>query len=562
MALSGSTTWDVQSTSQNIKIKLDWTATQNIANNYSDVTVKVTVVRGTYGYNTNSTADAQTLWIDGGKYTGTSSIGGGNNSSKQIMSQSKRVYHNADGSKSFKVQFSKTFALSYAGTWIGTQNFPEVTYTLNTIPRATTPTLSNSNPIMGTEIRINLPRASESFIHNIYHDFLDGKWTLLGQGHSTYKDWVVPLDTYAKRIPNSSNAGGRIKVDTYNGSTFIGSKIINFTAHLPGDVKPSKPIVSVSEAFPLIANLGAGYVKGHSALNVSMTATGAYGSTLVRTSITANFVTYNSSSITTGPLVASGNNTIYCEVADSRGRINSTVVNINVLDYKPPTIRWVSVYRSNIDGTFNDNGTNATLVFNAEVSSLGGKNIKAFYVKYKPHGGPTWTTIDLTGTNYLEDRSFTFGGFSVDQAYDFELHAADYFQGVIHKPPVLPTGFSLINYHQNGKALSFGEVSDGTGFGVNMVAKFKKPVQLLGGIEGLTLHNGDGSLAYFLSLDSTVYFVRPATFPYQPSDWGLIFITKMGTEWSMLFHPQPAGNLYRKSGNHQQMSGWDRIAFG
>lgn len=562
MALSGSTTWDVQSTSQNIKIKLDWTATQNIANNYSDVTVKVTVVRGTFGYNTNTTADAQTLWIDGSKYTGTSSIGGGNNSSKLIMTQSKRVYHNADGSKQFKVKFSKTFALEYAGKWIGTQNFPEVTYTLNTIPRATTPTLSNSNPIMGTEIRINLPRASNSFIHNIYDDFGDGKWTLLGQGHATYKDWVVPLETYAKRIPNSLSGNGRIKVDTFNGSTFIGSKIINFTAHLPGNIGPSKPIVSVSEASPMIISLGSGYVKGRSTLNVSMTATGTYNSTIVRTSITANFITYNSSSITTGPLVASGKNTIYCEVADSRGRINSTVVNIDVLDYKPPTIRSVSVYRSTVNGAFDDSGTYATMVFNAEVSSLGGKNSKAFYARFKPHGGPTWTTIDLTGANYLENRSVTFGGFSVDESYDFELYVADYFTAVTHKPPVLPTGFSLINYHQNGKALSFGEVSDGTGFGVNMVTKFKKPVYLLAGIEGPTLHNGDGSLAYFMSLNSTVYFVRPSTFTNQPSDWGLLFITKMGTEWSMIFHTQPAGNLYRKSGNHSTMSGWNRIAYG
>lgn len=562
MALSGSATWDVQSTSQSIKIKLDWTATQNIENNYSDVTVNITVVRGTYGYNTNSTADTQTLWIDGSMYTGTSSIGGGNNSSKLIMTQSKRVYHNADGSKTFGVQFSKTFGLWYAGTWLGTQNFPEVAYTLNTIPRATTPTLSNSNPIMGTEIRINLPRASESFIHNIYHDFFDGKWTLLGQGHATYKDWVVPLEDYAKRIPNSLNGSGHIKVDTYNGSTFIGSKIINFTAHLPANIVPSKPIVSVSEAHPLIANLGAGYVKGHSALNVSMTATGTYNSTIVRTSITANFVTYNSSSITTGPLVVSGNNTIYCEVADSRGRINSTVVNINVLDYKPPTIRGVSVYRSNVNATFNDNGTHATMVFNAEVSSLGGKNSKAFIARFKPHGGPTWTSIDLTGANYLEDRSVTFGGFSVDQAYDFELYVADYFTAVTHKPPVLPTGFSLINYHQNGKALSFGEVSDGTGFGVNMVTEFKQPVYLLAGIEGPALHPGDGSVAYFMSLNSAVYFVGPSTFTNQPSDWGLLFITKTGSEWSILFHTQPKGSLYRKSGNHETMSGWDRIAFG
>ena len=562
MALSGSTTWDVQSTSQSIKIKLDWTATQNIANNYSDVTVKVTVVRGTYGYNTNSTADAQTLWIDGSKYTGTSSIGGGNNSSKLIMTQAKRVYHNADGSKSFKVQFSKTFALEYAGKWLGTQNFPEVTYTLNTIPRATTPTLSNSNPIMGQTITISLPRASESFIHNIYDDFMDGKWSLLGQGHATEKEWVVPLETYAKRIPTRVSASGRIKVDTFNGSTFIGSKTISFTAHLPSNILPSKPIVSVSEASPMIIKLGSGYVKGRSTLNVSMTAIGTYGSTLVRTSITANNVTYNSSSITTGLLVASGKNTIYCEVADSRGRINSTVVNIDVLDYKPPTIKYVSVYRSNADGTFNDNGTNATLVLNAEVSPLGGKNSKGFFVKFKPNGGPTWTTIDLTGANYLEDRSFTFGGFSVDQAYDFELHAADWFTGVIHKPPVLPTGFSLINYHQNGKALSFGEVSDGTGLGVNMVTKFKKPVHFLGGIEGPTLHKGDGSVAYFLSLNSIVYFVAPDTFPYQPSPWGMLFITKTGTEWSILFHTQPTGSLYRKSGNHQQMSGWDRLAFG
>ena len=210
MALSGSNTWDVQSAGGWLKIKMDWSATQNIAGNYSDVTVKVYIVRGAYGYNTNSTADAQTLWINGTKFTGTSSIGGANNTTSLIMQKTQRVNHNADGTKSFKMQFQKYFGLTWVNTWIGTQTFPEVSYTLNTIPRASSIS-SIVGDTIGSEITVNISRASDSFTHRVTYKRTDGANVSIASSAGTSAKFTPALAD-ASYLPNATSGTATIIV--------------------------------------------------------------------------------------------------------------------------------------------------------------------------------------------------------------------------------------------------------------------------------------------------------------------------------------------------------------
>ena len=475
MALSGTNTWDVSGANGNLKIKMDWTATQNVAGNYSDVTVSVFIVRGAYGYNTNSTADTQSLWIDGTKYTATSSIGGASNTTTQLMARTKRVYHNADGTKAFKMQFQKYFGLDWSGTWIGTQTFPEVTYTLNTIPRATTPTLSNYHPVMGETITINLPRASSAFTHAIYHDFLDGKWTLIAQNVGESTAWEVPVEVFAPRIPNATSGNGRIQVDTYNNGTFIGHSIINFTAYIANEIGPVIYIVTSDEATPNISEIFGAYVQGQSRLRLTISADGIYGSGIAAVKIVANGVTYHTHDVTTDLLKNSGNNLIYYEVTDTRGRKASQEAIINVLPRENPKIHAFSVSRANSNGTKNDEGTYAVVTYHASVSDIENKNHRSFILRYRPSGATTWTQHALSDATFSVNASSVYSGFNPDTTYEFQLYVSDYFMAGITANAILPTSFTLMNFHENGKAVAFGEASDGSGLAISLDTRFHKP---------------------------------------------------------------------------------------
>ena len=170
-------------------------------------------------------------------------------------------------------------------------------------------------------------------------------------------------------------------------------------------------------------------------------------------------------------------------MTDSRGRQATSYIDISVTAYENPKILSVSVIRTNADGTDNDEGTYAKITFNASVAPVGNKNTKAFIVKYKKTGSTTWTEVDVTGETYSMNAYTIVAGFDVDYAYDIQLYVADYFTSITFSPIPLPTGFTMINYHPDGKAVAFGEVSDGFGFSVNLNAQFKKSVDIAGNVD-------------------------------------------------------------------------------
>ena len=123
MATSGSQTFTVPGSNNQLKIELKWTSTQNNKDNYSNINVKVIIHRGAYGYNTNSTADKQTLWIGGKAHVAYKPIGGANNTSTTLQTVNYRMYHNNDGSMRFQIQLDKYFGVWWSGRLIGTKTF-------------------------------------------------------------------------------------------------------------------------------------------------------------------------------------------------------------------------------------------------------------------------------------------------------------------------------------------------------------------------------------------------------------------------------------------------------
>ncbi|RHH70093.1 MULTISPECIES: DUF859 family phage minor structural protein [Vagococcus] len=504
MALSGSNTWDVQKTSGNLKIRMDWSATQNVANNYSDVKVNITVIRGAYGYNTNSTADAQSLWIDGTKYTATSNVGGGSNSSTLIMSRTKRVYHNSDGTKSFSMQFQKYFGVWWGGSLVGTQTFPKVNATLNRIPRASSIS-SISGGTLGSPLTVNISRASGSFTHKVKYYRTDGK---LGHEMNNVGTSVsfTPSINDSNLLPNSTSGTAKIVVDTYSGSTRVGSTSKNFTARVPSSIVPKINSVGISEATQGLAAKFGVYVQNKSKLSLSISASGSYSSTIQVHRIKVNGTSYNKSSAVTDILQTPGTNKVIFEVVDSRGRTDTVSRDINVVSYDEPIINSLSATRSNSDGSENNEGTYVKISYDSLISPVVNKNNKTFKLRYKKSGTSEWSETILSSNSYSLKSSSVLPNFHEDYSYDIQFVATDYFTTVITQTSI-PSGFTLLNFHPGGRGMAIGEVMGRSdGLDVRMETLFKRaptikaPTSDKQDNEVLKIRRADGSLMSYLSI--------------------------------------------------------------
>lgn len=200
---------------------------QNIANNTSNVTVKVTAA-WTYG-SFNRTGDATgSITIDGTKYSFSGIIFNSSQTttgSQVIMTKTVDVSHNADGSKTL------TCSASFVtGTNSGTVT-TSGSKALTTIARATTPTVSTSSVDMGGSVTINTPRANSGFTHDLAYSFAGGSYVTIATGVATSYAWTTP--DLASKIPSATSGTVTIRCITKSGSTTVGTKTVTMTLKVP-----------------------------------------------------------------------------------------------------------------------------------------------------------------------------------------------------------------------------------------------------------------------------------------------------------------------------------------
>ena len=555
MALSGTYT-QIFTNNSAFRLRVEWSATQDINGNYSTVWADLFIDSlQSWATVNDATSSACSITINGSTKTfyNTSTLSG--YGSKKLGSHGVIVYHNADGTKQFTISASHNFDITWNGSYVGTVNVSGSAW-LNTIPRATTPTLSNSNPIMGDTITISLPRASSSFTHYVFHDFLAGSWTQINQtAVGISLQWTVPLEEYANRIPNTESGGGRIQVDTYNGGTYIGSKIINFTAHLPASAMPSITSTSISEAVAgLQARFGA-YVQSKSKLALTMAGAGIFGSTIASYKITANGTNYNGNSATTSELNASGTQDVTFSLTDSRGRTVSVATQINVVAYFSPRLTVLTASRCLADGTPDDEGEFAKVTLAAEIAPVGNLNDKAYKVSKKTVTSEIWTETDISG-DYTLSTVTILSDISGDNSWDIKFTVQDYFNSgdTISKTMQLSTGFSLVDYLNGGKGLAFGKAAEREGFENNLKTWFT------GGIETVALPTGDGSLAYWQTVPGGFYHAALGSVTGQPRPSGLIHVIRDESDFSAMWYDLTSRNVYRLYGSAAAINGWTLIS--
>ena len=470
MALSGSFSGSI--VSGNYKLRVDWSATQNISNNTSKITCVMYLVQASsWSLGISSRSDNSTT-INGTKYTWTSPAisNSGGKTTKLATVTSGNIAHNADGTKS--VTLSATFEINatISGTYRDTIT-ASTTVTLNTIPRATQPTLSASSADMGATVTVTMDRASSNFTHDLAYKLGSGSYVSIATGRGTSYSWTVP--DVASQLPSATSGQLTLRCITKNGSTTIGTKYAYLTAKVPASVVPPAPTLAIEEATAGLAAQFGAYIQNKSKLKVSIAATGIKGSIITAYQTTLLGKTYTGSSWTSPVLSGSGTITLSTKVKDSRGRWSAAkTTSITVLAYSTPQVQALTAYRVNADGAADEQGEYIAIQYRYSVTSLNSKNTAAMVMEYKRSSVDAWTRL-LTGTALSANTTVKpiIPTFSIDYQYDLRLTVTDWFGATRTYTTTLPSGAVILDLLANGKGIAFGKVAqqEGIDFGWDMV---------------------------------------------------------------------------------------------
>lgn len=486
MALSGSFSGSIMS--GNYKLRVDWSASQNLSNNTSRITATMYLVQASsWSLNITSRPDNKTV-IGGTSYAWTSPAisNGGGRTTKLATVTSDNIEHNADGSKSVTISATFEINATISGSYRDTITASS-TISLNTIPRATQPSLSASSADMGAAVTVSMPRASSSFTHDLSYKRDGGSYVSVATGRGTSYSWTVP--DVASSIPNATSTKLTLRCVTKNGSTVVGTKYAYLTAKVPSSVAPTVGTVTVAEATAGLAAQFGAYVQNKSQLSVKVSASGAKGSTIKAYQTTLLGKTYTTSSWTSGVLTTSGTVTLATRVKDSRGRWSATKnTTVNVLAYSPPKVQALLARRVDASGTPDEQGAYISVAYQYSVTALGGKNTANAVIEYKRSVDANWsqllTNAALSANTTAKPTSPTF---STDSQYDIRLTLTDWFGTSRTFTTALPTGAVILDLLANGRGIAFGKVAESEGIDlgwdlVGSAASAGEGVVRLGGI--------------------------------------------------------------------------------
>lgn len=371
---------------------------QDEANNRSTVNVQARLITNGYASMWGATADL-TITINGGSAIEHPTVNIGTGSSQLIFAHDYVVGHNNDGSKTVGIKISVSLNTGGYGS-----SMVAFDLKLPNIPRASSGSVTSGD--LGTPVKISIDRKVSAFKHTLRYDWNGVTGTIASNVDTSYS-WTLPM-SFADKIPNATSSWGRVFIDTYNGSTKIGTKEATFTGNVPASVKPTLGSISLSDSNTTVSNLintSNTFVQVLSNIKVAFNnASGAYSSTIsnYHAEIVDRNMTTTSNNGTLGIMSFSGSATVRATVTDSRGRTSEPVeVEVNVLPYFTPQLSFTAQRSGSA-------GTTITVTRNAKIAPLTvgdtQKNTMKLTFKYKKHSaaeytadtgsaGGTWTTV-------------------------------------------------------------------------------------------------------------------------------------------------------------------------
>ena len=482
----------------NVRPYIEWNYSQDIAGNFSDVTATL------YFQKLNSSYSG---WNLANNHNNTSNIDGETNTSNNnfdlrtvslqaVKTVSKRVYHNADGSKAIYIGWSGNTQISW-----GTYNFG-ATVSLNTIPReayaTNTPDFTvETDPYVTLYNPGNLAIRAYLYVNNTYiADFSFGNVGAfsipLNSTHDaaiyaqmtnvTARQAFIDVGTFTN-TGYGTQVGGwrRVYCTAYintatNTPIFTTFTLENVDKSIAVKDKYNNTLITSSTA-TLLGSSNNRIIKNYSKMRAVITAankaTARNSATMVkyRYGVGLQYAEASWSSGSTVNIDIDNVDRGDASVLAYDSRNLTTQVNVSIglaVDYVPLSLFNLSFARDNGIGTptkLKFSGTLWKKYFssNSTTNSGGGVlNDVVLQYRYKETtvawGAQSWTTItgsatidssgNITYDAYI-DGDLGASGFNADKSYNIEVRGYDRLSAVIIEE-VLSVGTPLIHYTKNG----------------------------------------------------------------------------------------------------------------
>lgn len=419
MALSGSISL---TSSKAWRGSIFWSATQNIAGNYSDVYVYAGMWK-TDGYLTSSNSyTSGTITIDGETY---SLIGYQEFKDEVcIFEDTIRIYHDADGSKSFTISLS---CKGQAGTSLASATLSgSGTVTLDQIPR--TSSFAATDAAIGSVSTITIYRESTKLYHRIKAEFgsVVGYVTNTG-GFSTSVQTItgasvaftIPNEFYYA-IPNAKKGTCKLTLYTISGNTVVGDEVTT-EIEITTVSDRCNPTLTLSLAHDnadtaTLTGSNIAYIRGYSDAKCTVAATGRFGATIKKIWTTGTYTDNKDGTYIISPV---NSDTITFYAQDSRGYTGQVSTTITLVPYTVLT-------NSASAGRPNPTDGSAFIQFQGQYfdDSFGAVD-NTLSLKYKieyPDGSidDTWTIVTPTISEDSYYAYISLSGF--DYTKSFKIH--------------------------------------------------------------------------------------------------------------------------------------------
>ena len=244
-----------------------------------------------------------------------------------------------------------------------------------------------------------------------------------------YHQYTVPL-SWCNATPNSDTFTASCTVKTYksSGTVLVGSDTRSFNFTVPASVIPSVSTFTAAQ----VEGYWSLYVKTKSKCSLTLTAAGAYGSTVSSFRIVGAGQDSLSQAYTvgiqwtSGYLQIFGSQTFTVTITDSRGRTAQGTASITVTDYTPPSITAATYARATSGGVASNTGTYINAKGTFSFSAIGSNSITA-KTYYRQVGSGTW--LPAGGTAITSNTTVTHGaeGILLANPHETKIDLSDYF---------------------------------------------------------------------------------------------------------------------------------------
>ena len=478
MSLSGSFSAPVRNCKGYVSMKVVWSARQNINNNTSTIKATGYLVRGRYGRIYAHSNKASITIRDGSnnyvKHNNYAPVGGGNNTTSALVSNTVTVKHKDNGTKNISISLSLEFDIHFSGVWVGTFAVNSPSINLNPIPRQSGLN-SVSQVSYGSSISptVNIMSHSTSFNNQVVASIdFGGKNTTQTFSHLKNGGNRVNLNSAMNArvktyLETHNSASIKWTLSTYSGRRKIGSSPYKWSSVvIPRGWDPKPGTASFAEAdSDLKVITGVSHVDGKSKLLVNLSTPTLYNAPVgYKPKYVVNINNQSLSSGSTSGTINSGGKTSMSytiSVTDSRGKkVTSGSKSISVLPAGKPVISSFAGSRSYVASEGEDNlgaatqgvfsfkvGITKTLetLYSKMTDSSDALNVDISYVKtgtttpVESVFNKTYALADIKGgASGGASKTISLGGIAtiptqvLDEAnsYDVTLTLRDYFNDV------------------------------------------------------------------------------------------------------------------------------------